>query len=424
MGIRQVQNALNMKNRQTPLTWFVATAVAVFLPALPALVDAQESESETVRLEAFPQLHERLTRGESITVVFLGGSITMGAKAEAGRSCRELVGDWLTKTYPKAEIRLINRAIGSTGSLLGAFRFEDQVLNEEPDLLFIEFCVNDMGNGPGALEDPHNERSPYRTLSGLVRRARQLNPEMAIVMPITTVRKSAMSDKWTASREVFTRFANLEQIPYVDLYEDCYEKPLPDGLTEDLLFTGEDNPGNAVHPDNGGHQVYAHAINRTLDALLNTGEFTFLTMPEEDYQSFPLEPQLYTPNDFEGTESWTIKKASSRFPAIDGRDVMIATADSQPITLKFKGRPTILWGYSQDGNDKARGVIELHLDGKRVATLSGQAGIQGAKSMGRWTWIYRNVDPEKEHTLTIKVPKDQKEVFMPILGIGVDAGGL
>ena len=411
-----------MKKRHTPLTWFVAIALALFLPAVVTVGEAAEGESEIVRLKQFPELHERLASGESVTVVFLGGSITVGAKAQKGLSYRELVGDWLTETYPNAKIRLINRAIGSTGSMLGAFRFQDQVLNEDPDLLFIEFCVNDMGNGPRALENPHIETSSYRTLSGLVRRARQLNPDMAIVMPITTVRKSAIGDRWKASRQIFTRFANLEQVPYVDLYQDCYEKPLPDGLTEDLLFTGEDNPGNAVHPDNGGHKTYAHAINNTLEALLNTGEFTFRKMAKEHYQSFPLAPQLYTPKDFEGTESWTVKKATSRFPAIHGRDVMIATADSQPITLKFKGRPTILWGYSQDRNNKARGVIELHLDGKLFAKLSGQNGIQGAKSMGRWSWIYRKVDPDKEHRLTIKVPKNQKEVFMPILGIGVDAG--
>ncbi len=411
-----------MKKWHTPLTWFVAIALIGFLPAFPVLGETGKGENEIVRLEQFPQLHERLASGEPVTVVFLGGSITMGAKAQKGQSYRELVGAWLTETYPNANIRLINRAIGSTGSLLGSFRFQDQVLNENPDLLFIEFCVNDMGNGPRALENPHIETSSYRTLSGLVRRARQSNPDMAIVMPITTVRKSAVGEKWKASREVFTRFANLEQVPYVDLYEDCYEKPLPDGLTEDLLFTGADNPGNAVHPDNGGHQVYAHAINNTLEELLNTGEFTFRRMAEEHYQSFPLEPRLYTPEDFEGTESWTLKEASSRFPAIHGRDVMIATADSQPITLNFKGRPTILWGYAQDGRNKATGVIELHLDGKPFMKLSGQDGIQGAKSMGRWTWIYKNVDPENEHTLTIKVPKNQKEVFMPILGIGVDAG--
>ena len=406
----------------TPLKWLVASIIIGILPVLSAISNTENDESEIVSLKQFPQLHKRLSNGESVTVVFLGGSITMGAKATTGQSYRELVGSWLTNTYPNAKIKLLNRGIGSTGSILGAFRFQDQVLNENPDLLFIEFCVNDRGSGPKALENPHIEKSPYRTLSGLVRRARQFNPDMAIVMPVTTMRKAAIDDTWKASRKVFTSFANREHVPFVDLYQACYENPLPAGLTEDLLFTGADTPGNAVHPDNGGHKVYAHAINETLRELFNTGKFTFRKIAKEHYQSFPLEPRLYTPNDFEGTESWTLKKASSRFPAIHGREVMIATADSQPVTLTFKGRPTILWGYKQDGNKEATGVIELYVDGKLLNKISGESKIKGTLSMGRWNWIYKTVDPENEHTLTIRVPKDQKDVFMPILGIGVDAG--
>jgi len=197
---------------------------------------------------------------------------------------------------------------------------------------------------------------------------------------------------------------------------------LPAGLTEDLLFTGPVHPGNAVHPDNGGHTVYANAISKTLKNLFDTGKFTFSKKTKERYQSFPLEPLLYTPKDFHGTDSWTVKKAESRFPSIEGREVMIAKADSQPITLKFKGRPTILWGYMSDGKNKATGVIELYIDGILFMRLSGKNGTKGSKFMNRSTWIYRKVDPEKEHTLTIKVPKGQKNVFMPILGIGVDTG--
>ena len=399
------------------MQWLIAFALSFILPVLPA-----QGKDVIVSLKQFPQLHKKLSSGNAVNVAFLGGSITMGAKADKGQSYRELVGAWLSKTYPKAQIKLLNCGVGSTGSILGAFRFEDQVLNEKADLLFIEFCVNDSGSAPYTLKNPHSEKSTYRSLSGLVRRARQANPNMAIVMPLTTMRKSAISDRWKASQKVFTNFANMEQVPYVDLYEACYEKPLPDGLKEDQLFTGADNPGNAVHPDNGGHKAYAHAINETLEKLFKTGEFTFSKVKKEQYQSFPLEPRLYTPKDFKGTESWTVRKASSRYPAINGRDVMIATTNSQPISLKFKGRPTILWGYTADGKNKAVGVIELYLDGKLLQKIRGQSKSPDTKSLGRWNWIYKAVDSTKEHTLTIKVPKNQKSVFIPILGIGVDAG--
>ncbi|MCM8533588.1 MAG: SGNH/GDSL hydrolase family protein [Lentisphaeraceae bacterium] len=406
-----------MKKKLNLVKCLITIAMVGVLPMLIA-----KSKDEIVPLNQFSQLHEKLASGKPVTVVFLGGSITMGAKSGKGKSYRELVGAWLTQTYPKAKIKLVNRGIGSTGSILGAFRFEDQILNENPDLLFIEFCVNDSGSGLLALKTPHSEKSPYRSLSGLVRRARESNPDMAIVMPLTTMRKSTINERWKASRKVFTSFANMEHVPFVDLYEACYEKPLPAGLTEDLLFTGPNNPGNAVHPDNGGHKAYAHAINTALEKLFKTGEFSFSKVKKEQYQSFPVEPRLYTAKDFQGTESWIIKKASSRYPSINGRDVMIATAKSQPITLKFKGSPTILWGYAADEKNKSEGVIELYVDGKLLQKISGKSKLQGTKPLGRWNWIYKSMNPNQEHTLTIKVAKNQKNVFIPILGIGVDTG--
>ena len=168
--------------------WLMSIFLVGLTPMLIGKSKQGKDTSQAVVLNQFPQLHQKLKSGKPATVIFLGGSITMGAKADKGRSYRELVGTWLSKTYPKAKIKLVNRGIGSTGSILGAFRFEEQILNEKPDLLFIEFCVNDMGSGPLALNNPHSEKSPYRTLSGLVRRARQANPEMAIVMPLTTMR--------------------------------------------------------------------------------------------------------------------------------------------------------------------------------------------------------------------------------------------
>ncbi len=53
----------------------------------------------------------------------------------------------LKNTYPLAVINLINTAIGGENSISGAKRFDEEVLVHRPDLLFIDYALNDRGPG-------------------------------------------------------------------------------------------------------------------------------------------------------------------------------------------------------------------------------------------------------------------------------------
>src|SRR6478672_2832180 len=75
---------------------------------------------------------------DSLTIAFIGGSIT-----EAKDGWRDQTMDWFQKHYPQQNIKQINAGIGGTGSSLGVYRINEQVLQNNPDLVFIEFAVND-----------------------------------------------------------------------------------------------------------------------------------------------------------------------------------------------------------------------------------------------------------------------------------------
>lgn len=51
--------------------------------------------------------------------------------------------DWLKQQYSNVQFTSINSGIGGTGSDLGVFRTERDVLQYHPDLVFVEFAVND-----------------------------------------------------------------------------------------------------------------------------------------------------------------------------------------------------------------------------------------------------------------------------------------
>ncbi len=94
---------------------------------------------------SFADFDARARRGEKLSVVFFGGSLTFSANASdpAVTGVRGLLAKYLVERYPEARFSFHDAAIGGTGSLLGAFRLERDVLSHKPDLVFLDFLCND-----------------------------------------------------------------------------------------------------------------------------------------------------------------------------------------------------------------------------------------------------------------------------------------
>ena len=94
---------------------------------------------------SFPDFDARAKAGEALTVVFFGGSLTWSANATDPNvtGFRGLVARRLAAKYPKARFRFVDASLGGTGSNLGMFRLERDVLSKRPDLVFLDFLCND-----------------------------------------------------------------------------------------------------------------------------------------------------------------------------------------------------------------------------------------------------------------------------------------
>lgn len=91
---------------------------------------------------------EKARNGGEITVAAIGGSITAGGLQTKDPANRYIarVAAWFTKTFPNAKVRFINAGIGGTNSVYGAMRIKGDVLSKKPDLVIVEFAVNDKAN--------------------------------------------------------------------------------------------------------------------------------------------------------------------------------------------------------------------------------------------------------------------------------------
>src|SRR3569623_990170 len=116
----------------------IASALVVNQAANAMAAETQPSRGRTVA---------KLANKKQLTIGYYGGSLMAGAGASnaAKTSWRARTTAWCKEHFPEAAITEVNAASGGTGADLGAFRCANDLLTKDPDLVFIEFAVNDGG---------------------------------------------------------------------------------------------------------------------------------------------------------------------------------------------------------------------------------------------------------------------------------------
>ena len=83
----------------------------------------------------------KLETGEPIKIVALGDSLTYGWMVEKG--FLDYLKEMLAVKYPRSLITIINRGIPGDTAEGGLRRLKDHVIKSDPDLVFIQFALND-----------------------------------------------------------------------------------------------------------------------------------------------------------------------------------------------------------------------------------------------------------------------------------------
>jgi lysophospholipase L1-like esterase len=218
-----------------------------------------------------PNFFARLNRGDRVRIGYLGGSIT----AQAGWRPKTL--SWFREQFPKAKISEINAAIGGTGSDLGVYRLRHDVLRHDPDLLFVEFAVNDGGAAPERI---------LKAMEGIIRQTWKHNPETDICFVYTLTQgmlKNLQDGKYPRAAGVMERLADFYRIPSIHMglrvarmeKEGTVifktDKPVAERLEamkKGLYYFSKDG----VHPyTDTGHILYLEAVARAMKAMEKAG---------------------------------------------------------------------------------------------------------------------------------------------------------
>lgn len=191
-------------------------------------------------------LMKRAANGESLVIGFLGGSITQGSLSSTPKTCYAyLVYEWWKKSFPNAAFSFVNGGIGGTTSHYGGARAWKDVLCYRPDIVTVDFSVNDDANE--FFEE---------TYEGTLRRLLAAPSSPAVV-----VLNNVFYDTGKNAQDYHNRIADHYGIPHVSIKDTVY----PD-VESGKIVRADITPDN-LHPNDKGHRLVADEICKLLDSI-------------------------------------------------------------------------------------------------------------------------------------------------------------
>lgn len=191
-------------------------------------------------------LMKRAANGESLVIGFLGGSITQGSLSSTPKNCYAyLVYEWWKKSFPNAAFSFVNGGIGGTTSHYGGARAWKDVLCYRPDIVTVDFSVNDDANE--FFEE---------TYEGMLRRLLAAPSAPAVV-----VLNNVFYDTGKNAQDYHNRIADHYGIPHVSIKDTVY----PD-VESGKIVRADITPDN-LHPNDKGHSLVADEICKLLDSI-------------------------------------------------------------------------------------------------------------------------------------------------------------
>ncbi len=225
----------------------------------------------SVTIPTAADFHARAVNREPLNVVFFGGSVTWGANASDPQrtSYRGRMMTWLREKYPHTPITFHDAAIGGTGSQLGIHRLGRDVLSCAPDLVFLDFTVNDNAEG-----------SDVEQLASYEHLVREMLAHGIAVMPVL------MAFRWHAENtdaplparhQDHLKIAAAYGLPAANTVDYIRAKVKSEGLdpAKDIWNIGNDG----AHPGDEGYQLLFEAVRNRYELAIT--ETTPSVIPPE-----------------------------------------------------------------------------------------------------------------------------------------------
>lgn len=334
---------------------------------------------------------KRAQAGEKITIGTIGGSITQGTAASttderyANRALQ-----WWAKAFPKAQLDFVNAGIGATDSYIGVHRVDADLLSKKPDVVIVEFSVNDTD---AALN--------LQTYDSLVRKILQAENHPAVILLFTT------QEDGTSLQDTHMQIGSSYNLPMIS-YKNAVLPEIEAGK-----FTWKDISPDNIHPNSVGHGIigellwsYFNSVYAKLDQI-DTSDLTFTAPPvtRDLYAKGQLlDSKTLTPKTMQGFEQ---AKISNQFP----NDW--TTKEGGELTFEVTGSNIgVLYYKTVDGKS---GQYCVYVDDRLIQVLDGDF-TGGWGNYAQAQQVYTS-DTPSTHTVTIKQLEGTDLTQFTVLGL-------
>ncbi len=341
--------------------------------------------------------------GQKVTIALIGGSITKGTISMGSRdgtfrdkfTYADYFSNWWYKTFPKADLRFVNAGISATDSYLGVHRLQADVLDKKPDLVVVEFAVND--------QQTYFHKQTYENL---VRTLLDSDSKPAVMLLFLA---KANGHTCQIQQAQIGKHYRLPMLSYANVMKDLVSKG---------IYTMDELTGDAVHPSALGSAVIGEMIVRYLDNIHNksVGQVIRKKAPKTYVTS-----RMYKNAQVKSCKNINIKNSGTFAPSQKSRifpDNLTSKKGSGSLTFTVTCKNLgLLYARQSDGKG---GEFDIYVDGRKVTTLDADYP-EGRLNNYLTGAVCYSSKVKKSHT--IRIVKNKKSAGSELTIFGVLVSG-
>lgn len=285
--------------------------------------------------------------GADITIAYIGGSITEGPDVKPAERYVTLSYQEFEDVYANGgKVTCINAGLSGTPSNLGVLRLQRDVLDHKPDIVFVEFAVNDS-----------QDFQEKQCFESMIRTILEQDNEPAVVLIFNQTQ-----DGYTC-QSVMGLTGMYYSLPMISV-TNAISKEIADGR-----MTWKDFSDDTVHPNAYGHRLTADFI-AYLFRQAEQGTWEEYSVPEsKQYQAPFMNAVMVTPEsadtgaisitDFGSFEEFRGNRTG--FPVqwrCKGTDGMKFTVTGNAVFLIYQRNKTANMG-----------AVDVYINGEKAMTI-------------------------------------------------------
>lgn len=290
---------------------------------------------------------QKAQNGEDITVAYIGGSITEGYNAGTTEFYAKTCTDWLQEQFSQSTVTGVNAGISGTPSLLGNLRLERDVLSYDPDIVFVEFAVND------------GQETDYKNAyESLVRTLLTQDKDIAVVLLFTVLKNG-----YTCQEHMSQIGANYN-LPMISVPDSVYAE------IEAGRMTWEDYSDDESHPNAYGHSCIKDFVANYYSKVIpviseNSGEVD-KNLPDPVFSGRYANMHYMDEETMEGVELVNFEPNDTHGSFHNGWMYRGDMGGS----IKFNINCSVLEMVFKANNSANYGTADIYVDGEKVSSVA------------------------------------------------------